>query len=189
MAKLSTQQSEEQLVQVLKEINEQAEDCFKQGKSNLERVRDLGERLTVAKSLVKHGQWKTWAHDNLKKFSLDSGQRFMRIDREWDKIKTAPVPLLGVKEAIAYLSSLKKKPVPKPKTAKQQAEKGLKGLRTVAEALQLLGVHEAHSDALGVLEGELLRFTEDEAATEQPAADAPTEPTVDGGEEMTSWSE
>ena len=162
-SKLPTQQSEEQLAHLLQEINEETELCFKEGKSNLERVRDLGGRLIAAKSLVKHGLWKTWAHDNLK-FSLDSGQRFMRINREWDKIKTAPVPLLGVKDAISYLASLNKKPVPESKTAKQQAEKGLKGLRKLTEALQDLGVHDAHSETLGVLESELTRFTADEAA-------------------------
>ena len=172
-SKQPTQQSEEQLAHLLQEINEENEICFKEGKSNLERVRDLGGRLIAAKSLVKHGQWKTWAHDNLK-FSLDSGQRFMRINREWDEIKTAPVPLLGVKDAISYLASLKKKPVPESKTAKQQAQKGLRGLRTLVEALQALELHEAHADALAALEDDLQRLTADKA----------DEPVLEDEEEM-----
>ena len=175
------------MAHLLKEINEETEICFKEGKSNLERVRDLGGRLIAAKSLVKHGQWKTWAHDNLK-FSLDSGQRFMRINREWDKIKTAPVPLLGVKDAISYLASLNKKPVPESKTAKQQAEKGLKGLRKLTEALQDLGVHNTHTEALGVLEEELLRFTADEVAAEHTDTAELAEQNGDDEEEMTTWA-
>jgi hypothetical protein len=196
-SKLPAQQSEEQLAHLLQEINEETEICFKEGKSNLERVRDLGGRLIAAKSLVKHGQWKTWAHDNLK-FSLDSGQRFMRINREWDKVKAAPVPLLGVKDAISYLASLNKKPVPESKTAKQQAEKGLKGLRKLTEALQDLGVHDAHSEALGVLESELTRFTADEAAgplhpdreeaaVKQPGSDELVEQSVAAGVKAKRW--
>jgi hypothetical protein len=112
----------------------------------------------------------------------------LRINREWDKIKTAPVPLLGVKDAISYLASLNKKPVPESKTAKQQAEKGLKGLRKLTEALQDLGVHDTHTEALGLLEGELLRFTADEVAAEHTDAAEPAEQNDGGEEEMTTWA-
>jgi hypothetical protein len=43
------------------------------------------------------------------RFSMDTAERMMRLHRQWDCLNSAPVQILGVKDAIAYLTAEKKK--------------------------------------------------------------------------------
>ena len=73
----------------------------------LEHARAIGEKLLAAKKLAGHGHWKSWVAANLR-FSIDKTERLMRLHKNWDRIKSAPEPILGIKEAIAYLAAPKK---------------------------------------------------------------------------------
>ena len=84
----------------------------------LEHARAIGEKLLAAKKLAGHGHWKSWVAANLR-FSIDKTERLMRLHKNWDRIKSAPEPILGIKEAIAYLAAPKKQ-------AKQETAKGEK---------------------------------------------------------------
>ncbi len=74
----------------------------------LEHAQAIGEKLIAAKKLAGHGRWESWAKSTLP-FSIDKAERMMRLHKNWDRIKSAPEPILGIKQGIAYLAAEKKK--------------------------------------------------------------------------------
>jgi hypothetical protein len=108
MSKVPAKQSDDQLKCLAAEIQEQVALCERSARTTLEHGRAIGERLSAAKQLVGHGQWKHWVEANLS-FSIDTAERMMKLHREWDRLNSAPVRLLGIKDAIAYLAAEKKK--------------------------------------------------------------------------------
>ena len=115
MSKVPARQSDDQLQSLATEIRERIALCERSAQTTLEHARDIGQRLIAVKDLVCHGQWRKWVRDNLS-FSLDTAERMMRLCREWDQLNAAPVQLLGIKDADAYLAAEKRK-------AKQTSEK------------------------------------------------------------------
>jgi hypothetical protein len=75
----------------------------------LEHGQAIGEKLLAAKKLAGHGRWESWAEANLP-FSIDKAERLMRLHKNWDRVKSAPEPILGIKAAIAYLTAENKRP-------------------------------------------------------------------------------
>ena len=108
MTKQLAQPSDNQLQNLVAEIQQQFALCWQSYRNTLEHARAIGERLVAAKTLVAHGQWRHWVRDNLP-FSTDTAERMMKLHREWDRLNAAPVRLLGVKDAIAYLAAENKK--------------------------------------------------------------------------------
>ena len=68
----------------------------------LEHAQAIGAKLIEAKGIAGHGKWKSWVAANLP-FSIDKAERMMRLHKNWDRLKTAPVPIMGIKEAIGFL--------------------------------------------------------------------------------------
>ena len=73
----------------------------------MEHARAIGEKLLAAKKLAGHGHWESWVKSNLP-FSIDKAERMMRLHKNWDRIKSAREPILGIKEAIVYLAAPKR---------------------------------------------------------------------------------
>lgn len=74
-------------------------------RSSLEKALRIGEFLTEQKAALPHGEFGPWVAANLP-FSDRTAQRYMRLHRERDRIKTDTVSDLG--DAYRLLSSHRK---------------------------------------------------------------------------------
>ncbi len=107
-SQLPAKQSAGQLETLATEIQEHFELGERAYGTALEHARAIGERLVAAKDVAGHGNWKPWVEAKCR-FSMDTAERFMKIHREWNLLKSATVRILGVRDAVAYISAEKKK--------------------------------------------------------------------------------
>lgn len=75
----------------------------------LHRARCQGERLLLAKSVVKanrgHGEWQAWLAANLR-IPARTAREYMQVARRWDDIKTATVAVSTFADALRLLARL-----------------------------------------------------------------------------------
>jgi hypothetical protein len=76
-------------------------------RESLARAVKVGELLTEAKQLVKHGEWGKWITDNCQ-FSERTAQNYMRIHERFPELaKAQPVADLTYREAVGLLAEPK----------------------------------------------------------------------------------
>lgn len=85
-------------------INQQHRLVVEALKKTLGHAKMAGELLVEAKSLVSHGQWGRWLQENCPGISDRTARNYMRIAKNFEGL---PEGVVGVREAIAYLSEPK----------------------------------------------------------------------------------
>jgi hypothetical protein len=125
-----------QLRELATEIQDRYALCEQEGRTavehaqaTMEHARAIGETLVAAKKLAGHGRWESWVEANLP-FSIDKAERMMRLHKNWGRIKSAPEPILGIKQGIAYLTSENKKTKRVTTTDGEDAEEAAASRRT-----------------------------------------------------------
>lgn len=82
--------------------------------ASIERARNAGDKLLLAKAHVAHGQWLPWLTANCPKVSIRRAQEYMRVAREWPALqaKYAESAHLTIDGALALLAAPTPEPLP-----------------------------------------------------------------------------
>ena len=80
----------------------------------IEHARAAGDKLSLAKAHVAHGQWLPWLAANCPKVSIRRSQEYMRVAREWPALqaKYADSAHLTIDGALALLAAPTPEPLP-----------------------------------------------------------------------------
>ena len=83
-------------------------------RASIERARNAGDKLLLAKAHVAHGQWLPWLAANCPKVSIRRAQEYMRVAREWPALqaKYADSAHLTIDGALALLAAPTPEPLP-----------------------------------------------------------------------------
>jgi hypothetical protein len=114
------------------EINQLHLENCKSAEQTIERAIRIGELLTKERAERKHGEWLPWLKTNIQ-FSQDTAERYRRIYKHRDKIRT----MRNLSEAYRIaLPKGKRKPTKKVKEAKPlSAEEAIATWLTFFESL------------------------------------------------------
>jgi hypothetical protein len=91
----------EDLVALARRINAREEEMVG---SVLEHARAQGEDLLRAKKACGHGKWLPWLEANLRRVKKRQAQNYMRVARDWGRIKNAVNCVSGIEDAIRLLT-------------------------------------------------------------------------------------
>ena len=98
--------AEGDLSTLAQQINEEHQKVTEALKAGLEHAVRAGELLIQTKEKVAHGKWLPWLEENCK-FSERTAQAYMRVAREFPKLKAQRVADLSFRQTIALLQQPK----------------------------------------------------------------------------------